>query len=171
LCKYNLSGLPDDHKCPECGFPYEHASLLFSQRRWGWIALCIANAILFLGGVMIFLWRGELNVALAGGAVAFVGIAWRLHKPKRFILVSSRSLRLVAETGAEQRYPMEEIDRATWVRRDGNVEVRRCGGGVLVRIPKSVLWSHRRSKELAATITRYAAQSACERIGDSNQDE
>lgn len=160
LCAYSFVGLPDHHTCPECGFVYEREAVMFSQRRRPWKVLCIAHGALLLGAVIVFVWRGVLSPALALGAVGVVGFGWRLREPKKFILVSRRWLRLLRVSEAEQRYPMEAIERATWNRLDGMVDVLGRSGAVVVRIPSSVLWSHRRSKTLASTITRYASEAA-----------
>ena len=158
LCKYSLVGLPNHHMCPECGFAYEREAVLFSQRRWSWTVLCIANGMMFFGGIIVTVLRGVPSGWLAG-AIGVVGFAWRLLQPKKFVLVSRVWLRLVGGSEPEQRFPMEAIERATWSRLGGLVEVRAHGGAVLVRIPSSLLWSRRRSKRLAATITEYASEA------------
>lgn len=157
LCRYSLTGLPDYHTCPECGFAYERDAVVFFPRRWPWVAMCVANGIMFLGGIIMQpAWRGAPSPWLVVGAIGVVGCAWRLRQAKKSVLVSARWLRLLSARDPEQRYPMEAIERVTWSRVDGMVEVVAHGGAVLVRIPPSVLSSHRRSKTLAATITRYA---------------
>lgn len=161
LCGYSLVGLADHHKCPECGFMYEREAVLFSQNRRAWKTLCIANAALLLAGIVLLLSRGVASSpVLALGAIGVVGFGWRLRQPKKFVLVSRNWLRVVAGNDPEQRYPTGGIECATWSRLDGMVEVFAHGGAVLVRIPSSVLWSHRRSKMLAASITQYASEAA-----------
>ncbi len=169
LCGYSLFGLPDHHKCPECGFGYERDAVLFSQRRWPWAVMCIANGMMLLGGIIIQPgWRGVPSPWVAVGAMGVLGCAWRLRESKKFVLVSKKWLRLIGVSEPEQRYPTEAIACATWSRVDGMVEVLAHGAAVLVRIPSSVLRSHRRSKTLAAIITQYASEAALGKMGSKN---
>ena len=168
LCGYSLVGLPDDHTCPECGFPYERHATLFSQMRWPWRAACIANGMMLLAGVIVLVCRGVPTVWLAG-AVGVLGFGWRLLEPKKFVLVSRKWVRLLEGRNSEQRYPTEAIEHATWSRVDGTVKVFAHDGALLLRIPSSVFWSHRRSKALAATITEYACEAASAAICSARQ--
>lgn len=170
-CAYQLAGLPDHHRCPECGFPYELDTVVFPQLRWPWIAVCLGNGVLFLAGILILLWRAQVNIALVGGAVGLAGTAWRVLQAKRFVLVSGTSLRVVTQNEPERRFEIESIVGATWSRVDGAVEVHTHDGATLVRIPKSVLWSHRRSRELAATIGRFAEAARARNPGDDRRSE
>jgi len=50
-CDYNLTGLPDEHICPECGFEYDpHAAFMrLSRRRRVWELAVMATALLLAG--------------------------------------------------------------------------------------------------------------------------
>lgn len=169
LCGYSLVGLPDHHTCPECGFLYERNAVLFSQMRRSWKVLCIASGMMFLAGIIMQpAWYSVPSPWVVVGAIGVVGFGWRLLEPKKFVLVSRKWLRVCGGSEPEQCYPIEAIERATWSRVDGMVEVFAYGGAVLVRIRSTLLWSHRRSKKLAATITQYASEAALATMGSKD---
>ena len=136
---------------------YERDAVLFSQRRGAWQVLFVASAVMLLAGLILLVRAGTLSVWLAG-VIGVVGFGWRLLEPKTCVLVSKTSVRLLRGREPEQHYPMAAIARATWSRVDGMVEVFAYDGRVLVRIPPTLLGSHKRSRALAATISRYAGE-------------
>jgi len=38
VCRYNLTGLPKNHRCPECGFEYDETMVVWKTRLSGWTA-------------------------------------------------------------------------------------------------------------------------------------
>jgi hypothetical protein len=44
-CRYRLDGLPESHRCPECGLPYFKRSEIIKQNRGGPIACAIVGMI------------------------------------------------------------------------------------------------------------------------------
>jgi hypothetical protein len=43
ICRYDLSGLPKDHRCPECGFEYDASMRMWvaPPARWWYYAFCV----------------------------------------------------------------------------------------------------------------------------------
>jgi len=80
-CRYDLTGLPADHRCPECGFEYDETTIMWhGSRRW-WITaflwvvlLCMLAAIVIdLSGLSRF--TGDPRARFVGVAFA-VGVLW-----------------------------------------------------------------------------------------------
>jgi len=62
VCKYDLTGLPKNHRCPECGFEYDETMLVWYARRPSWWG---AIVWLFVLGLMGFIPLGIVFVLSA----------------------------------------------------------------------------------------------------------
>ena len=64
LCDYDLKGLPTEHKCPECGYEYDNATIVLpcwtsKGKRTSWrqrlflvvVVVCGISALLLVGGL------------------------------------------------------------------------------------------------------------------------
>ena len=65
LCDYDLKGLPTEHKCPECGYEYDNATIVLpcwtsKGKRISWrqrlfvvvVVVCGISALLLVGGLL-----------------------------------------------------------------------------------------------------------------------
>jgi hypothetical protein len=48
ICRYDLTGLPASHRCPECGFEYDETTVVWYAPRDWWTAACLWGIFLFL---------------------------------------------------------------------------------------------------------------------------
>jgi len=155
MCRYSLAGLPDKHRCPECGLFYERESSVIERARLGWVILAIAYAVMLATGIALLVLRGVISVWLAG-AVGVAGVLWRLRGPRRMVLASRERLRIIGRTANEETYPMVRIRAAKWSRVDGAVSIFGTDGELVTRVPQGFLSSNKRAKKLAAVINAYA---------------
>jgi len=156
ICSYSLSGLPDEHKCPECGFEYERDMFFIEQERLAWRLLAIANAAIFIA-LLVAWWLGRSGfVAVAMFAVLLVGSLVRCAAPRRGFVVSRRELQFVRNGRLDQGFPMANIRGAEYSWITGEVAVTAHDGTVPLRIPRGFIWSTKRAKSLAAAINGYA---------------
>jgi|CXWL01.1.fsa_nt_gi hypothetical protein len=56
VCRYDLTGLPKNHTCPECGFEYDESMRIWIAPKLGWILTVISlmPQVLFLGMFVYF---------------------------------------------------------------------------------------------------------------------
>ena len=158
ICSYSLSGLPDEHKCPECGFEYERDMFFIQQERLGLRLLAITNVALCVAVVVA--WHlGRIGLIAVGPfAVLLVGSLFRLAAPRRGFIVSRRELQFVRNGRLDQRFPMAKIRGAEYSWIAGEVAVTAHDGTVPIRIPRGFLWSTKRAKSLAAAINDFASK-------------
>lgn len=114
-CTYNLTGLPEEHVCPECGFEYDrHATIIhFQQKKHLYIALIAGMA----NGLLVVFWIHHGNV-LPRGVEYVVSVliillslffhSWRIKKvtdqPARCIM-TKRSVQI-----EHYKFGVKEID-------------------------------------------------------------
>ncbi|MEE8154781.1 MAG: hypothetical protein V3T53_07435 [Phycisphaerales bacterium] len=63
LCDYDLKGLPTEHKCPECGYEYDNATIVLrcwtsKGKRTSWLARLFLPSIVGLGILALLLLGG-----------------------------------------------------------------------------------------------------------------
>jgi len=158
ICSYSLSGLPDEHKCPECGFEYERDAFFIEQERLGLRLFAIASAALCVG--VLVAWRlGRIGfMAVAPFAMLLVGSLFRVATPRRGFIVSRRELQFVRNGRLDQGFPMANIRGAEYSWITGEVAVTAHDGTVPLRIPRGFIWSTKRAKSLAAAINDCASK-------------
>ena len=157
ICAYSLLGLPDDHRCPECGFEFQRDTIVVEQARVAIRSGAIVNPILF-GAAVIGWLMGRIVLPLVGLFATLLAVSlWRLRTPKMVFLVSSRELQLLRRGRVWARYPMTNIRDAEYSWITGEVTVMACNGPpVAVRIPYGFLLSGKRAKRLVCAINEYA---------------
>lgn len=76
VCRYDLTGLPKDHRCPECGFEYEE-----SMRMWRmavvppWLCIALGFVLVLLLGVWLRpTLRGPLNFRTSEATLIVLGL-------------------------------------------------------------------------------------------------
>ena len=60
LCNYSLIGLPDRHKCPECGFSYDKRMEVLTLALRKHVIWLVIWTMVFLSQAAFFAWRGGL---------------------------------------------------------------------------------------------------------------
>jgi hypothetical protein len=137
---------------------YERDSEVVERPRLWWKISAIANGVMLAVGVILWTWRGVGWFFLLG-AIGLAASLWRLRKPKKMVLVSANTVRVFGRGPTEETYAMADVRDAEWSRVTGEVAVIGHEGTLVTSVPSSLLWSHKRSKMLAAVINRYVARN------------
>jgi len=142
-CDYSLRGLPETHRCPECGTRYDPDTQLFichPQGRGMWktfVGLLSCASLIFAAE-----WYspgGKLALPpLAVAAVAALELIWRANWSGEHtlrILIDRTGVQLHSPRDGVQTFPWRDISRASinWVL--GNVTLRHSNGSKIFSIP------------------------------------
>ena len=156
MCTYSLAGLPEKHRCPECGLFYERQSSVIQRARLGWLILAIAYGVMLAAGIALLMLRGKISFFLVAAAAGMAGVLWHLRGPRRMVLVSREKLRIIGREANEEIYAMDRIKAAKWSRVDGAVSIFGTNGELVTRVPQAFLSSAKNTKKIAAVINTYA---------------
>lgn len=171
VCRYDLTGLPKNHRCPECGFEYDE-----TMRVWRPPANRIRKIMssVFLAVLVIFLWLFAMAIFVFGTSsssgqshlltfIQTIGIAavvfweYRVSRSPSFTIVSREGLVYKCPLRASQFVPWKEIDL-----RQGLSRPLRIIDGKFQRIPlpgvkpvaRGALYQAMEIAELAARYPR-----------------
>lgn len=169
-CGYSLVGLPDQHSCPECGLDYEKDATVFREPRMLWKIMAILHGALALFGVGLVVLRpggnSNLWMPLVYGVIGLVWL-WHTRKPKRIILVSPNTIRIVDRYKPVEVYHMHDVGRISWRFVNGDVDIERHDGSELRTIPKRFLGSDVRMIKMVKLVKRYVSERGSERNAGS----
>ncbi len=162
LCAYSLTGLPDRHACPECGFLYdkrmvvEVGSFLSPVSR-------ILFAGMFLGccvSVCVAYFRGNpesMIPALAGSLgplLGFAGYVW-LRRGNNKIILSEDCIQVIRKGKPSPVYFWDEIESVERSNVDGFAIVYLRDGNTARLFGERFFGSHRRTREFVGRLRRY----------------
>jgi len=158
-CDYSLAGLPDKHRCPECGFEYERRMLVIRQSsRYTFIyvglaVFCVIGVIppLLIGGRMLLL--AFNSVCVAGMFLSFA----HLRRRNRAVL-SSRGFSLISRNGPPREFRWREVGAVEYKSFGGGVTVRGTDGNKLHEIPAEFFGSQRKVRQFLAAADEWRAR-------------
>jgi hypothetical protein len=114
-CGYSLTGLPDTHDCPECGFFFERNARVF--RRTKHPVREITLVVLYACFLLILVYKNpEPRLFILTAAFAVIA-GWRLHasrRPSPMVIVSQTCVRIVDDDGTERVHDVEKLGKAHW---------------------------------------------------------
>jgi hypothetical protein len=136
MCAYSLTGLPENHVCPECGFAYDETMRIWRAVKW-FRVLYAGQLIIGLGLVLIAATdsrpRWDALVAAAAGVLCVIiaqqylrkqpivvvgqsaivvrsaGDSPHIHRVSRMLGATSRSIRFADATGSQREIPVPAI--------------------------------------------------------------
>jgi hypothetical protein len=134
VCRYDLTGLPRNHTCPECGFEYDESMRVWFPRGktpgWYWIIVSFFTSLFTIH--LISYVRGGFSLTskglftLTGDVLILFSWAWSIavwHTPGPFIVIGSRGLAYRGPFGATRNMPWDCV-----VFPDGAMHPRRRKG-------------------------------------------
>lgn len=158
VCRYSLTGLPDEHVCPECGFAYERDAILVEEPSYTWkyapAVVCVP--ILFLAATR--LWFGNFDGLFPASFLILTFLVVGLlqaRRPKNAGLVSRTSLRIFRRGVVERQIPLAVIRNAKWSFVTGTIDITGTAGKTIFTVPNRLLLTNRRAKALASAINEY----------------
>jgi len=165
ICKYDLTGLPDQHHCPECSFEFDRNSTLIQlepppSRRMRWTFAFLVLLLLFN---IIVLWMKNspfLWFMLFTQPLALLGIALAIRPGRPVALVRPGDVQIIKRRSLRAWYSLEKVARAEWSFVDGGVRLLDAQDLEVNCIPCGLRWSSTATKNLTAAINeRLAAQA------------
>lgn len=158
VCRYSLTGLPDEHVCPECGFAYERDAILVEEHSYTWKSYAAVACVPILFVVCISLLSGRLGGLLPASFMiptSLVAGLWRARRPKNAGLVSRTSLRIFRRGVVQRQIPLAVIRNAKWSFVTGTIDITGTDGETILAVPNRFLLTNRRAKALASAINEY----------------
>lgn len=159
ICNYSLTGLPDQHRCPECGYDYDRDSRMVDlslpfQRFLPYVygALAIWGAYL--------LWQQGIGMALIMGSLFPAAMIFGHYWQKRgTTLLTTTDIQFIRDRKVLWRCPLDNAVSAYSSPYDGHVSLHDTEGRELRRLPDALRWTVPQTKKLAAAINaRFKAR-------------
>jgi len=160
-CGYSLKGLPEVHRCPECGHENDRESTAIREPRVFAKLNAVAGVVVFLAVTARAWVRGvaSLSHPMVALAVALIAAAWiQVRRRARTIVVSRRSLELIDEASKVKSYTMEDVADAHWSFATGRTRITDRKGRVVVIIPNKFFNSLRADRKVVQAIKAVVAQ-------------
>jgi hypothetical protein len=131
VCRYDLTGLPAEHRCPECGFRYDETTYVWRMSvipRWVLVLVAVLVFFILLGRLVPPLMsRYALNYREASVVAALLSAI--------VLLVGAYALRgfvAVGREGLTYRFPLRPAQSVRWsdirIADDGRTIYRVCNG-------------------------------------------
>jgi hypothetical protein len=113
VCRYDLTGLPKNHRCPECGFEYDETMQVWSMPavpRWVLAVVAMLSGVFFLSwlsgpfvtGLGLNVRDTPVVILVLAGVVPFIGVFY----PRGFVLAG--------RTGLTYRFPLCRARSLPW---------------------------------------------------------
>lgn len=157
-CDYSLTGLPTEHRCPECGLQCERDAVVFGQPRTVWKLLALANVAMLVLSIVALLWRG----ATSGGiwlialfATMSAGWIWNVLAKRSVVLVSPRTIRILKRGKEQQVYAIADVGQIKWSFVTGDIVIERSDGTQLTTIKQRFLGSNLTARRVVKTVREY----------------
>ena len=120
-CKYDLTGLPEVHACPECGFEYDPHTELFdigppyvsSSKALVILSLCAVSFVL----AFYFRIAGESFFWMSMVVVVVVMYLRRPHSAKHVLIANRQGIFIIRPATSDQHIPWSNIHeiRHNWL--------------------------------------------------------
>ena len=160
ICKYSLTGLPDRHACPECGFSYDKQMIVETPNVKTHLAGVAVFTVLysglcgwmvFRGGVASIPWSSYLILA---SYPLYVWYLWRRRHSSK-IIVWRGGMQLIRKSHPSSVYSWDEMDSIEKSAVDGLVTVGLRDGRTVRAFGKSFFGSHRKTGEFVDRLKQW----------------
>ena len=164
LCNYSLNGLPDQHKCPECGFSYAkrmEVLMLALRTQVFWL---VAWTLVFLGLAAFFAYsRGLASIPMIMYAmILFYPLygfyLWRKREQNK-ILLWQDGLQVIRRSKPSPVYSWQDIRVAEQSFVGGHAVLQMRDGDRIALFGRKFFGSHRRTGDFVKSINNRRSES------------
>jgi len=162
ICEYSLRGLPDPHRCPECGFEYDRAmqvirqSAKLSALEFAWVSVFLFFvALAVAAGRNLSLWQ-----YLKLGLFAVVAIsAWRVIRGRRNkAILWLGGMVLVGRESGPERFSWKQVESINYRRFGGAAQLIASGGTTITDIEQDFFGSNAKTLAFIRAAKEWRAQ-------------
>ena len=160
ICRYDLTGLPANHRCPECGFEYDETMRTWQtndRRLWQVVlfSLVATAVMLAVEGVFGFSGRrGLIILILSANLAAAAAVLRACLRREYFIVLGRRGILVVLNRRLVDFHPWPDLE----LRGDGPPETRRIKGRMRPLVLPTQFMRPDRLQELHRAICDFAAR-------------
>lgn len=165
LCNYSLIGLPDRHKCPECGFSYDKRMEVLTLALRKQVFWLVVWALVLLGQAAILAYRAGLASIpmIAYAIISFFPLygfyLWRKQKQDK-ILLWQDGLQVITKSKPGPVYSWQDIRVAEQSLIDGRAILKMRNGDRITLFGRKFFGSHNRTGDFVKSINNRLSQSA-----------
>ncbi len=164
LCNYSLVGLPERHKCPECGFSYDKRMEVLTLALRKQVFWVVASTLVFLGLAAFFASSG----GLASIPMIFYAIIlfyplygfylWRRRQQDK-ILLWQDGLQVIKKSRPGPVYSWQDIRTAEQSLINGYAILQMRDGDKITLFGRQFFGSHERTGDFVKSINNRRSES------------
>lgn len=164
LCNYSLIGLPDRHKCPECGFSYDKRMEVLTLALRTQVFWLVAWTLVFLGLAAFFAYRGGLaSIPMIMYAIIlfyplYGFYLWKIRQQNK-ILLWHDGLQLIRRSKPGPVYLWRDIRVAEQSFVGGHAVLKMRDGDSIALFGRKFFGSHRRTGDFVKRINNRLSES------------
>ncbi len=164
LCNYSLIGLPDRHKCPECGFSYDKRMEVLTPALRKQVFWLVAWTLVFLGQAAFFAYRGGLasipmlTYAIISFFPLFGFYLWRRRQQDK-ILLWQDGLQVIKKSKPGPVHSWQDIRVAKQSFINGDAILKMQDGNRITLFDRKFFGSHQRTKDFVKRINNRLSES------------
>ncbi len=165
LCNYSLIGLPDRHKCPECGFSYDKRMEVLTLALRKQVFWLVVWTLVYLGQAAFFAYRAGLASIpmITHAIISFFPLygfyLWRKQKQDK-ILLWQDGLQVITKSKPGPVYSWQDIRVAEQSLINGHAILKMRNGDRITLFGRKFFGSHNRTGDFVKSINNRLSQSA-----------
>lgn len=158
ICRYDLTGLPDQHRCPECGYDYDRDSEVIPLQGPAplWLKIVflfmVLNALLYFGRLIINLRADSHWVMLIAHLFVLISFAVMIFSSKPFAILRPHDVQIAHRRKITAQYSLAGVAYACPDVSGAAVRLLDTQQAEVLRIPRSYHYTLAANLKLAAAI-------------------
>ncbi len=158
ICKYDLTGLPDQHRCPECGYDYDRDSEVIPLESPPSLGLKIViffpalNALLYFGRLLINMRADSHWIMLIAHLFILIGFASMLFSGRPHAILRPHDVQIVHRRKIIAQYSLTGVAYARTDVSGASVLLLDVNQAEVSKIPRSYRYTIDANLKLAAAI-------------------
>ena len=163
LCNYSLIGLPDQHKCPECGFSYDKRMEVLTLALRKHVFWLVAGTLVFLGQAAFFAYRGGsasipmLTYAIILFYPLYGFYLWRRRQQDK-ILLWQDGLQVITKARPSPVYSWQDIRVAEQSLINGCAVLHMRDGDRITLFGRQFFGSNQRTRDFVKSINNRRSE-------------